>query len=178
MKQALLLVFMILMVKAYGADSAEKLYTQDDFDKKVKEEIESKIQKIKKKSITQLTMELIEKDKRLEDSEEALKRREEQLKVGEKTLITKIAAFELKQKKILGCLDKNKSGLARRIKQMVDVISSMKPLKAAEVLSVQESKISVKILEQIDPGRASKIFNLMDKEVSARLQKQYLNMRQ
>jgi flagellar motility protein MotE (MotC chaperone) len=52
----------------------------------------------------------------------------------------------------------------------------MKPQKAAELLSVQDSDISVKILELIKPERASKIFNLMDKEVSARLQKQYLNM--
>ena len=56
------------------------------------------------------------------------------------------------------------------------MIANMKPVKAADVLSVQDSLISVKILEQIDPKRASRIFNLMDKEVSARLQKQYLNM--
>jgi len=177
MKKIILLAFMILFFKAHaGVD--DKIYTQVEFDKKLTEEIEKSIMKIKKKSITQLTMELIEKDRRLEKSEQSLKDKEEQLKVGESTLMKKITEFETKQKKILGCLDKNKSGQARRIKQMVDVISGMKPLKAAEVLSVQDSQISVKILAQIDPIRASKIFNLMDKEVSARLQKQYLNMRQ
>ena len=65
-----------------------------------------------------------------------------------------------------------------RINQLVEVISNMKPAKAAEILSVQEAQISVKIIERIDPSRASKIFNLMEKEVSARLQKQYLNMQQ
>ena len=65
-----------------------------------------------------------------------------------------------------------------RVKQLVSVISNMRPQKAAELLSVQESQISVKLLQKIDPEKASKIFNLMDKEVSARLQKQYLNMQQ
>ena len=65
-----------------------------------------------------------------------------------------------------------------RVKQLVNVISNMKPKKAADLLAVQDSGISVKIIERIDPQKASKIFNLMDKEVSARLQKQYLNMQQ
>ena len=53
----------------------------------------------------------------------------------------------------------------------------MKPDKAASVLSVQDSEIAVQILQMIDPKKASKIFNFMDKEVSAKLQKQYLQMK-
>ena len=52
----------------------------------------------------------------------------------------------------------------------------MKPQVAAEMLSVQESKLSVEIISKLDPVKVSKIFNLMDKEISARLQKEYLNM--
>jgi flagellar motility protein MotE (MotC chaperone) len=53
----------------------------------------------------------------------------------------------------------------------------MKPDKAAEVLSVQESDIAVRILQAIDSKKASKIFNFMDKEISAKLQRQYLLMK-
>lgn len=60
---------------------------------------------------------------------------------------------------------------------MVEVVSNMKPQKASDLLSSQESEISVRILSELDPLKASKIFNLMEKEISARLQKQYLHMR-
>ena len=63
-----------------------------------------------------------------------------------------------------------------RVQQLVEVISNMKPQRAADLLSVQDPDISVRIFEKTNPTKASKIFNLMDKEVSARLQKQYLNM--
>ena len=101
----------------------------------------------------------------------------EQLKVAESTLETKIKDFEKSQSKLLACLDESKGETQKRISGLVTMISNMKPLKAADVLSVQDSKISIQILEKIDPKRASKIFNLMDKEVSARLHKQYLTMR-
>ncbi len=53
----------------------------------------------------------------------------------------------------------------------------MRPEKASQLLSVQGAEISVQILSEIDEKKASKIFNLMDKEISARLQKQYLDMK-
>jgi len=126
--------------------------------------------------VAELTKEILERESKIEARARILEKREEQLKMAEETLSKKILDVESRQKKIIGCIDDHKSGEARRVKQMVSVIANMKPAKAAEVLSVQDSLISVKILEQIDPKRASKIFNLMDKEVSARLQKQYLNM--
>jgi flagellar motility protein MotE (MotC chaperone) len=60
---------------------------------------------------------------------------------------------------------------------MVEVISGMKPQSAADVLAVQDPDLSVRILGQLEAQKASKIFNLMDKEVSARLQKQFLQMK-
>lgn len=169
---------MILFFKVHAAEenNAEKKYSEEEFKTKVLEEIKKRVDKIKKKSIAQLTKELLDKERELEKKENLLISREEQVKIGEETLAKKIMQVEEDQKKIIGCVDDNKKGQLRRIKQMVSVISNMKPAKAAEVLSVQDSQISVKILELIDPTRASKIFNLMDKEVSARLQKQYLNM--
>lgn len=77
----------------------------------------------------------------------------------------------------IGCVQQNEDEGKGRVAQLVEMVSNMKPQKAAEVLSVQEADIAVKILQMIDAKKASKIFNFMDKEVSARLQKQYLNMK-
>ena len=60
---------------------------------------------------------------------------------------------------------------------MVEIISGMKPVMAGNVLSVQDSDIAVKILSELPAMKISKIFNSMDKEISARLQKQYMNMK-
>lgn len=175
MKNLILLLAMILFFKVHAAED-EKKYTEKELKDKVLEQVKKKVDKVKKTSIAQLTKELLDKERVLEEKEKALTTREEQVKINEETLAKKIMQVEEDQKKIIGCVDENQKGQLRRIKQMVSVISNMKPIKAAEVLSVQDSQISVKILELIEPQKASKIFNLMDKEVSARLQKQYLNM--
>ena len=60
---------------------------------------------------------------------------------------------------------------------MVEVISNMRPQAAAQLLSVQENDIALKILGALDSVKVSKIFNLMTKEISSRLQKQYINMK-
>lgn len=160
-----------------SAFADEKIYTQKEFDKKVKEEVQKQIKRIKKSSVANLTSEILEKEEALEKKEMELSRQREQIKMAEKTLANKIGDFEKTQEKVLGCIDENKDKASKRISGLVSMISNMKPVKAADVLSVQDSKISIQILEKIDPIKASKIFNLMDKEVSARLQKQYLNMR-
>ena len=179
MKNLFILFAMIFFFKVYAADD-KKIYTQEEMDEKVQElvekKVDKKIDKIKKSSIADLTKEILERERKLDEREKALSTRAEQLVIGEQTLAKKIFDLEDQQKKIIGCIERNKTGQARRVKQLVSMISNMKPVKAADVLSVQDSLISVKILEQIDPKRASRIFNLMDKEVSARLQKQYLNM--
>lgn len=149
---------------------------EEDFDKKVKAEVERQVKMIKKKSIAQLTTELLEKERQIRKKEKILTMREEQIALGEKSLMKRIEEFEQQKSKILGCLDEHVKGQDLRVNQMVKVVSNMKPQKAADLLSEQESAISIQILEKIDPVKASKIFNLMDKEVSARLQKQYLNM--
>ena len=173
-----LMTLLLLSFSLSAISKGEKKYTQEEFDKKVAEEVERQIKLVKKKSITQITKELLDKDRELKKKSEALDSREEQLTLSEKSLLRKIGEFEGVKSKIIGCLDENERSESMRIKQLVSVISNMRPNKAAELLSVQESDISVKLLEKIDPEKASKIFNLMDKEVSARLQKQYLNMQQ
>ncbi len=85
--------------------------------------------------------------------------------------------FEARQRSFLGCVKGNEEESKARVGQLVETISNMKPQKAAEILSVQDSEIAVRILQMINPKTASKIFNFMDKEVSAKLQKQYLEMK-
>ena len=172
-------LFLISLFFVNNALSAkEKKFTQKEMDDYVKKEVERQVDLIKKKSVAQLTKELLEKDRKLIEQEKALDHRLEQVKKSEMSLLKKIDELEQAEKKLIGCVDDAKAGETMRVTQLVKVISNMKPQKAAELLSVQESKISIKIIEKIDPMKASKIFNLMDKEVSARLQKQYLNMRQ
>ncbi len=170
-------ILMILtLITSFNGFTKGKVYTQEDFDKKLKEAIKKKVKILKTKSLTQLTNEILEKEYKLQSTEKELITREEQVKISENTLLKKIEELELQKSKIIGCIDDNKRTEQMRIKQLVSVISNMKPQKAADLLSVQDSAISIKIIEQIDPAKASKIFNLMEKEVSARLQKQYLNM--
>ena len=161
-----------------GAKTEEKVYSQKEYDEKLKQELDLMIGKIKKKSIEELTSEVLLKEKNLEIREKDFIKKQEQLDIAETTLTKRINEFELKQKKFLGCIDEKDKNAQVRLTQLVRMISSMKPAKAAEVLAVQEADVSVKILELIDPDKASKIFNLMDKEVSARLQKQYVDMKQ
>ncbi len=174
------LLSVILSLIAFNVTIADdkKVYTEKEFKKAVKKEVEQTIDRIKKKNLAQLTKEILEKEAVLDQKLKLLEEREKEVAMSEDSLNNKIVGFETRQKEILGCIDKNKKNELMRINQLVEVISNMKPAKAAEILSVQEAQISVKIIERIDPSRASKIFNLMEKEVSARLQKQYLNMQQ
>ena len=163
---------------AFAEEKEEKKYTESQLREEVNKRVDEQINRLKKKSLTTLTKEILDKERKLDARERDLARREEVLKLSEKTLAQQSNAFNEEKQKILGCISENEKKETMRISQLVKVISGMKPTKAAELLSVQESNISVKILERIDPVKASKIFNSMEKEVSARLQKQYLNMKQ
>jgi len=101
----------------------------------------------------------------------------QQMTVSQKEFEKKVQEFQEKQKTFLSCLDATDQKENKRIEHMVAVISGMKPQGAADILSVQGPEIAVQILGMLEPGKVSKIFNLMDKEISARLQKQYLNMK-
>lgn len=171
-------IFIIGAMLSYVIAEDSTPTSQEEFNKKVQVEVDRQISIIKKKSIAQLTKELLAKERDLNNKISLLDQRAEQIKLSESSLLKKIEELEKTKSKIIGCLDDHKKGELLRVKQLVSVISGMKPQKAADLLSVQESKISIKIIEKIDPAKASKIFNLMDKEVSARLQKQYLNMQQ
>jgi flagellar motility protein MotE (MotC chaperone) len=154
-----------------------KTYTEQEFVKKVSEEVIKKVDTIKNKSVSELTKELLDKEEKLKLRELELQKKQDALVISENELSKKYFDLNQKQRNFIGCVDKNEDESRARIGQLVDMVSNMKPQKAAEVLSVQDSEIAVKILQMIDAKKASKIFNFMDKEISAKLQKQYLLMK-
>jgi len=154
-----------------------KTYTEEEFQKRLAEEVRKKVDTVKNKSVADLTKELLDKEESLRLRGLELTKREDQLKVNGTELEKRIKTLEARQQEVLGCAEKNEEDLKNRITQQVEVVSNMQPAKAAQLLSVQEADIAVRILQMLDPKKASKIFNLMDKEVSARLQKQYMNMK-
>lgn len=156
---------------------AAKTYTEEEFVKKVNEETKKKVDTIKNKSVSELTKELLDKEEKLKLRELELQKTADALKVSEADLSKRYTDLNEKQKAFIGCVEKNEDESKARIGSLVEMVSNMKPQKAAEVLSVQESDIAVKILQMIDAKKASKIFNFMDKDISARLQKQYLLMK-
>lgn len=177
MKALLIALFIVNFAFAEAEKKEDKIYTQAEFDAKLLEAVKKKIDEVKKKSVSELTKELMDKDAKLAQKEGEIAKREELLVMNIKDLKRQIVRFQESKKKILGCVEGNKSQVNARLNKMVEVISNMKPKKASDLLATQDSEISVKILSQIDPVKASKIFNLMEKEISARLQKQYLNMK-
>lgn len=172
MKFVSLLTLTLLTAGAFA--QAKKTYTEEEFVKKVNEEVKAKVDVIKNKSVSDLTKEILDKEEKLKLRELDLQKQNDSLKVAEGELAKKYAEFEARQKTFIGCINKNEEESKARIGQLVEMISGMKPQKAAEILSVQDSEIAVRILQMTDAKKASKIFNFMDKDVSAKLQKQYL----
>lgn len=170
------MIMYLLLMPALGI-AAGKTYTEEDFVKKVNEEVKKKVDSIKNKSVSELTKEILDKEEKLKLREIDLVKQQDALKASESELGKKYSDFEGRQKAFIGCVQRNEDESKARIGQLVEMISNMKPQKAAEVLSVQESDIAVKILQTIDAKKASKIFNFMEKDISAKLQKQYLEMK-
>jgi flagellar motility protein MotE (MotC chaperone) len=173
----IIIFFFLIVFNLKAQEKSDKIYSEKDFIKKVSEETQKKVDQIKNKSVTDLTKELIEKEEKMKIRELELAQKEDQIKVNALELEKKVKAFEEQQLKILGCAQKNEDDAKARIVSQVEVISNMQPAKAAQVLTVQDPDIAVRILRELEPKKASKIFNFMEKEVSARLQKQYLDMK-
>jgi flagellar motility protein MotE (MotC chaperone) len=163
--------------KEEGKAPTSKSYSEKEFMDAVEKEVLNRLNRYKPKNIVNLSKEYMKKERALDLREAELSKREETLRASEKDLASKLRELNKKGSKLIGCLDDNDKNETKRINHMVDVISGMRPKNAADVLSVQDVEISVKILGSLPPTKVSKIFNSMDKEISARLQKQYLNMK-
>lgn len=154
-----------------------KTYTEEEFKKSLEVEVDKRLRRYNSNNFADLTKEIMAKEEQIKVKERDLMNKEEQINFNSRELEKKIKEFEKDQTKILGCIDRNNEDVKKRVDTMIDVIGNMKPEKAAEVLSVQDSDLAVRILSGLDAKKSSKIFNLMNKEISARLQKQYLDMK-
>jgi flagellar motility protein MotE (MotC chaperone) len=154
-----------------------KTYTEEQFKQALKEEMSKQMRRMGNEGLIEFSQELLKKEEQLRIKEVEISKREEQLNINTKEFEKKINEFQEKQNKIIGCLEDQDKNKNKRIEHMVNTISGMKPVTAAEILSVQDPEIAVKILAQLDADKVAKIFNLMNKEISARLQKQYMDMK-
>lgn len=173
------IVFAATAKKAAPAPAAptKREYTEEEFKAAVLEEATKLMKKAGSAHLVDFSKELLEKEEAIKVKELTIKKEQEQLDMNKADFKKKLVEFQESQKKFLGCVDEKNDKADKRISQMVDVISGMKPQSAADVLAVQDPDLSVRILGELDSAKASKIFNLMDKEVSARLQKQFLQMK-
>lgn len=162
---------------AEQGSATKRTYTEEEFKKAVMLETEKIMKKAGSGNIVDFSKELLEKEEAMKVKELNLLKEQEQLKINVSDFQKKVIEFQESQKKFLGCIDSQNEKVEKRITQMVEVVAGMKPQSAADVLSVQDPDLSVRILGELDSQKASKIFNLMDKEVSARLQKQFLQMK-
>jgi flagellar motility protein MotE (MotC chaperone) len=106
-----------------------------------------------------LSKEFMNKERALELRELEIQKKVESLKVSEADLAKKIKEFKGRSDKLLGCLDEHDRNQNKRVNHMVDVVSGMRPQNAADVLSVQDVDIAVRILGSLAPEKVSKIFN-------------------
>ncbi len=161
---------LILLFFAFGLSAQEeKIYTE--------KESNEAIYKSRPKNIVEFSKQLVVKENRLKLETLEFVKREEQLKLISQELEKKILAFKKKQDSFIFCAEGLKNKEDDRVKHMVSVISGMRPKNAAAILSIQESTLAVKIMEELEAEKMSKIFNFMNEEVSARLQKQYMTMK-
>ena len=198
MKKLRLLIFFFAIPIAFGQDKKDetdkekiikeedrKIYSKKELEQKIDEhlkeniekEISKRIKKVLPANLIDFSKELLTREDELNEKLRILKSKEDQLLINEQAFSKRVKKTDDKQIKILGCMEKNENSKQNRIDHIVKVISNMKPVSAAQVLSVQEPDLSVKILGILDAVKAAKIFNLMERDVSARLQKQYLDMK-
>lgn len=184
MKKIILAIFIVFVGVALAQDDKKeetkpekRLYTEEEFQKAVLEEVERYLQKAGNRKLVDFSKELVKKDQGLKLKEIEIEKMRQELDHNRESFKKKVIEFQKRQERFIGCIDEKQGEKNKRITHMVDVISGMRPANAADVLSVQDAEISVQILEKLDPTKISKIFNSMDKEISARLQKQFMNMK-
>lgn len=174
---SLLLTFNLFAEEEVDEGAKEKTYTESEFREEVVKEVQKELKRLGHGKVVDFAKELMKKEDELKLKELELMKKNEQLTINMDHFEKKIVNFKETQKRILGCLDEQDAKRTRRLGHMVDAIAGMKPVNAAQVLSVQDPEITIEILGKLDAVKVSKIFNLMDKEISARLQKQYMTMK-
>lgn len=155
----------------------KKKYTREEFRKAVLFEVDKQLTRLGRKKLVELFSELLGKERRHQDQVRILEKKKKEYEVSVKSFEAKIKEFETRQQKFIACMDEAENAKKERVAHMVKVLEGMRPQSAANILSVQESSIAVKLIERLPSDNISKMFNVMDKEISARLQKQYMSMK-
>ena len=148
-----------------------------ELEKKINARVLEKLKLLNQDNIVNFSRNLLKKEEELKNLEARLKRKEEEMGLHSKALGDKIGRFVASQKKFIGCIDNLEKGKKQRVSHLVEIIGGMRPAMAGKVLSVQDLDIAVAILSELPAQKMSKIFNSMDQEISARLQKQYMDMK-
>ena len=178
MRQWISIFICCFFISVTFLQSEEKTYSEKEFEQAVMKATEQKLKRVQVSNLSSFSYDLLKKELELNKHEKVLEEKKQQLKMSEKDFIDSVKKFASKQQKILGCLSKNEQGQRERMGRLVKVVEGMSPKRAAELLSIQESDLAVQILSALDTSKTAKIFNLMKKEISARLQKQYVLMKQ
>ena len=134
-------------------------------------------EKVKPKDPVTFSEELLQREEKLRLRELEIVKKEEQARLVSQELEKKIRDFNKHQKKFILCTEMVKKEENDRVEHMVKVVSGMKASSAAEILSVQDISLAVKIMAGLSPEKISRIFNLMDREISAKLQKKFMIMK-
>jgi flagellar motility protein MotE (MotC chaperone) len=172
----LLSIVMVLSSPTYATEVG-KTYTEKEFNEELQRRLQAEIVRLSNAGAVNLSRELLQKEQELKIKELQIKKLEDEINLTRQTLERRILDFQKQQEGFLSCIEETDRDQNNRVQRMVEAISGMRPQNAADVLSVQDSEISVQILGSLEPDKVARIFNLMDKEVSARLQKQYLSMK-
>jgi flagellar motility protein MotE (MotC chaperone) len=143
----------------------------------LKKELQEKIQYLKNTGCEEYARDLLKREHTLKEREDKLWKKNQKFSMSLINFEQKMKKFNQDREKTITCLNNNQQREDKRIDKMVEIISSMKNDKAADLIAIQDWKISVKILLRLTPSKVSKLFNQMDKEISARLQKQFLSMK-
>jgi flagellar motility protein MotE (MotC chaperone) len=106
----------------------------------------------------------------------ALKKKEEDLAIKERTLKEMEATIRAEAQKVQGLhdeirrmLDEAKNLKDKRVKQLVDMISNTKAKKAAEILQTMETDLAVKVLSGMRGRQAGEILSFVEAKKAAEL---------
>jgi len=112
----------------------------------------------------------------LPDEWKALKRKEEELAIKERTLQEMEVAIRAEAKKVerlhaemRQMLDDAKNVKDKRIKQLIGMISNTKAKKAAEILQTMETDLAVKVLSGMQGRKSGEILSYVEAKKAAEL---------
>src|SRR4051812_27972956 len=101
MKTLLVIMIGLMSVSAFAA----KTYTEEEFIKKVNEEVKKKVDSIKNKSVSELTKELLDKEEKLKLRELELQKTADSLRVTENDITKRYTELAEKKKNFIGCVE-------------------------------------------------------------------------